>query len=504
MGVEVTADITDGVKGGTSEVPLSQKVGKGALWVVVTTICARAISLISNILLARLMVPIDFGLFALATTIIVFSQGTTQTGFESALIQKQDRPEVFLNTAWTFELIRYLVLFGIIFFSAPALAIFFNEPRAVSILRVISLTLIFQGLRNIGVVYFRKNFDFYKQFIMEIVPLVVYMSVVITLAFVLRNVWSMVIASFAASVTGCIVSYLIHPYRPRLDLNLERANSLFCFGKWILGTSILAMIRDQGTNMFTGRFLGVSALGLFNRADGFSTVIFQQITDVAWKIGYPTFSVLQSEPEKFRKALLHSVQLLTFVGLLSAGGLFILSEDFVHLFLTDKWISLVPLMQVLCVQSVLTFVNAPAFVAFQAHGRPEVGAKINLFGNILLLLLMYPLTKLLGIKGVAFALLLSSAIPSPVIWITAVRLVQGSFVEFFKPVLFSVLNAAMMITAISAIKVYLMCRVDLANFLVLVCVGIFSYAGMVFVFDKFCDYRMFGLLQQCYYGFKGK
>lgn len=501
-GVKGTTEIAGGVTIDT--VPLSKKVGKGALWVTVTTICARAISLLSNILLARLMVPIDFGLFALATTIIVFSQGTTQTGFESALIQKQDRPELFLNTAWTFELIRYFILFLIIFFGAPALAIFFNEPRAVSILRVISLTLIFQGLRNIGVVFFRKNFDFYKQFILEIVPLVVYLSVVIPLAFQLRNVWAMVIGTFAASLTTCLVSYLLHPYRPRLDLNLERAKSLFSFGKWILGTSILAMARDQGTNMFLGRFLGVSALGLFNRADGFSTAIFQQITDVVWKIGYPTFSVLQSDTVKFRKALLQSVQVLTFLGLSMTGGLFVLCQEFVHLFLTDKWLPLVPLMQILCVQSMFSFVNTPANVAFQAYGKPEVGTKINLFGNILLLLLVYPLASRWGVKGVVSALLLSSAIPSPVIWFAAIRLVQGSIVEFMKPVVISILNAAVMIVVITAVKDYVLKGIDLVNFFALIAAGIFSYIGMAFISDKFCNYRMFVLLRECYSGFRSK
>ncbi|RKY40645.1 MAG: hypothetical protein DRP76_01480 [Candidatus Omnitrophota bacterium] len=132
---------------------LSRKVSKGALWVTAANICARGLNVISAIILARLLAPEDFGLMAIAMAIITFSQQMTQTGFQSALIQKQDRPEDFLNTTWTFDLVKYLVLFLIIFLAAPLFATFFKKPRPVAILRIISLSLVFQGLRNIGVVY---------------------------------------------------------------------------------------------------------------------------------------------------------------------------------------------------------------------------------------------------------------------------------------------------------------------------------------------------------------
>ncbi|MFH1634925.1 MAG: lipopolysaccharide biosynthesis protein, partial [Chloroflexota bacterium] len=327
---------------------LSRKVSKGALWVTAASISARALNLVSAIILARLLAPEDFGLMAIAMAIIAFSQGTTQTGFESALIQKQEKPEDFLDTAWTFELARYLILFLIIFLAAPLFASFFKEPRAVAILRVISLSLVFQGLRNIGVVYFRKNLDFHKQFVLEIVPVMANICVVIPLAFSLRNVWALVWASLTTSFATCCISYVMHQYRPRLDFNIKRAKNLFNFGKWILGASIIVMIRDQGMTMFVGKFLGIPILGFFNRAGVFSTMIFQQISEIVWKVGYPAYSQLQQHPERFKQAYLKTLRLLTFIGIPMAGGLFVLSYDFVHLFLTDKWLPVVPLMQLLC------------------------------------------------------------------------------------------------------------------------------------------------------------
>ena len=314
---------------------LSRKVSKGALWVTAASICARGLNVISAIILARLLAPEDFGLMAIAMAIVAFSQGTTQTGFEAALIQKQERPDDFLNTAWTFELARYLILFFVIFLAAPLLASFFKEPRAVAILRVISLSLVFQGLRNIGVVYFRKNLDFHKQFVLEVVPVIAYISVVIPLAFSLRNVWALVWGSLTTGMATCLISYVMHPYKPRLDFSIKRARNLFNFGKWILGTSILVMIREQGMTMFVGKFLGIPILGFYNRAGAFSKTIFQQVSEVVWKVGYPAYSQLQIDPDRFKRAYLQTLQILTFVGIPMAGGLFVLSGDFVHLFLTN-------------------------------------------------------------------------------------------------------------------------------------------------------------------------
>ena len=475
---------------------LSKKVSKGALWVTAATICARGLNVISAIILARLLAPEDFGLMAIAMAIVAFSQGTTSTGFESALIQKQDRPEDFLNTAWTFELVRYLILFLIIFLAAPLLASFFNEPRAVAILRVISISLVFHGLRNIGVVYFRKNLDFKKQFVMEIVPLIAYMSVVIPLAFSLRNVWALVWGSLTTGMATCLISYVMHPYRPRPDFSIKRAGKLFNFGKWILGSSILVMIRQQGMTMFVGKFLGIPTLGFYNRAGAFSTMIFQQVSGVVWKVGYPAYSQLQLDPDRFKRVYLKTLQLLTFIGIPMAGGLFVLSGDFVHLFLTDKWLSIVPLMQILCLQAILNFINTPAGIAFQASGRPSIGTKISAIGVIILAITVYPLTARWGAPGAVASLFLSVLITSPIVWYMAIRVMRCTLGEFFKPVLISLINTGVMVCGILLIKNSISMQVGFAGVFGLIFVGMFIYGVMTFIFDKCANYGIYKLTRE--------
>jgi O-antigen/teichoic acid export membrane protein len=475
---------------------LSKKVSKGALWVTAATLCARGLNVASAIILARLLAPEDFGLMAIAMAIVVFSQGTTQTGFESALIQKQDRPEDFLDTAWTFELTRSLILFLITFLTAPLFASFFNEPRAVTILRVISLTLVFQGLRNIGVVYFRKNLDFKKQFFLEIVPLAANIFVVIPLAFSLRNVWALVWASLSASVATCLISYAMHPYRPRLDFNLNRAKILFKFGKWILSSSIIVMISEQGITMFVGKFLGIPILGFFNRAGVFSTMILQQVSEIVWKVGYPAYSQLQHHPERIKQAFLKTLQLLTFIGIPMAGGLFVLSYDFVHLFLSDKWLPVIPLMQILCLQAILNFINTPAGIAFQASGRPAIGVKIAMLGVIILAVTIYPLAANWGATGAVGSLFLSILLTSPISWFMAIKVMKCTWGEFMKPVAISMISTSIMAFAIIGIKEYMAVKIGFMEFGGLVFAGVIIYISATFLFDKLADYGMYGLIRE--------
>lgn len=475
---------------------LSRKVSKGALWVTAASICARGLNVISAIILARLLAPEDFGLMAIAMAIIAFSQGTTQTGFESALIQKQDRPEDFLNTAWTFELARYLILFFVIFLAAPLIAAFFNEPRAVAILRVISLSLVFQGLRNIGVVYFRKNLDFHKQFVLEIVPMMAYIIVVIPLAFSLRNVWALVWASLVTGMATCLISYIMHPYRPRLDFNIKKARNLFNFGKWILGSSIVVMVREQGMTMFVGKFLGIPILGFYNRAGAFSTMIFQQISGIVWKVGYPAYSQLQTDPIRFKNAYLKTLQLLTFIGIPMAGGLFVLSRDFVHLFLTDKWLPIVSLMQILCLQAIFNIINTPAGIAFQASGKPSIGTKISALGVIILVIIVYPLSSRWGAAGAVASLFLSVLLTSPIVWYMAIRVMRCTFGEFFKPILISLTNTGIMVSGIFLIKNSICMRIGFTGFFGLIFVGIVTYIAVACCFDRCLNYGSYRLIKK--------
>lgn len=483
---------------------LSHKVTKGTIWVTISAICRNGLGLVSSIILARLLLPSDFGLLAIATAIVYMMQGLTTTGFGSALIQKQEKPEDFLNTAWTFELVKYFILFLILFFLAPLFAIFFKEPAAVVVLRVISFSLIFQGLTNIGIIYFRKKLDFKKQFIFNIVPQIIYIIVVIPLAFILRNVWALVWANVVRGLTVCVISYIMHPYRPHLDFNINNAKELFNFGKWILGQSIIVIIRNQGITMFVGKFLGIPILGFYNRAEAFSTGLFQQLIQIIWQVGYPAYSQLQKVTVRLKRAYLLTLKLLTFFGFPMAGGLLIISWDFTHLFLTDKWIAIVPVVQVLCLSAMIGFITTPAGIMFQAVGRPSVGTKIATAGVIILAITIYSLSLKWGITGTAVSILLGTLITLPVHCYMAIKIVKCSVWEFIKPILLAIINTGIMMSAVFWVKNYLFVKIGFVEIFSLVIGGAIFYFAVAYLFDRYFSYGIYKLIRERIIALKNK
>jgi len=475
---------------------LSHKVSRGGIWVSAARVSDKVLKSISAIVLARLLTPFDFGLVAIAMTIMSFTQTFTQPGFESALIQKQEHPRDYLNTAWTFGLLRAVLLYGLVFVLAPLFASFFNEPKVISILRVIALSFILQSLRNIGIIYFRKNLDFGKLFVLQASSTLAYVIVVIPMAFLLKNAWALVLGSLASGVVGCLLSYVLHPYRPRLEFNLVKAKELFNFGRWILGTGVLAMLRTAGIDAFIGRFLGVPILGFYNRSQAFSNKLFTDLNGIMWQVGYPAYSKLQNRSSQLREAYIKTLQLVTFVGMPMAGGIFVLSKEFTHIFLTDKWLPIVPVMQVLCLLAVITLLNAPSGMLFQAVGKPAIGTKISLASIILLAGLIYPLASRWGLRGVAIALLLSTLFVAPITSYMAIKIAKCRVREYLKTILFPLINTSIMVLLVWVAKMHAIDGVGISGFVLLVGIGIVTYLLIAYSFYKYLNYGVFATIKQ--------
>jgi len=215
---------------------LSQRVVHAGFWAFALRITDRLFGLARTIVLARVLSPNDFGLFGISLLALSALNTFSQTGFQAALVQKKGNIKPYLDTAWTVQVIRGFVLAGILFGIAPYVASFFGEPMAAPLLRVLGLSAVFQGLTNIGVVYFQKELEFHKRFIYMFSGTLADLGVAIPAALILRNAWALVFGLLAGNLVRMTVSYFIHPYRPRVWLDGPKVKELYTFGKWILGS----------------------------------------------------------------------------------------------------------------------------------------------------------------------------------------------------------------------------------------------------------------------------
>lgn len=242
---------------------LSKQAFNSGKWMFSLRFLDKGLRTIRKIILARLLAPNDFGLFGIALLMMSSMEAFTKTGFDAALIHNQKNIDDYLDTAWIIQVIRGLILASILFIFAPVIADFFDEKLAIPILKVLSLAEIFKSLKSIGVVLFQKELDFKKRFIYKLSGTFFDLLIGIPAAFILRNVWALVIGILVGHFVRFIVSFILHPFRPKLNFDLNKAKEMFEFGKWQLAASIITFTALHLDDLTVGRLLGAGALGFF-------------------------------------------------------------------------------------------------------------------------------------------------------------------------------------------------------------------------------------------------
>ena len=474
---------------------LSQRVVKSGLWAFALRAVNRAFSFVRLIILARVLAPDDFGLMGIALLTMATLDTFSQTGFQAALIQKKDDIKSYLDAAWTVLILRGSILFAILYIIAPFAAHFFDAKEAEVIIRVISLSFLIQAFTNIGVIYFEKELEFNKFFIYSFVGTLSDFVVAVSAALILKNVWALVFGSLAGSTAMCITSYFIHPYRPKFDFHLGKAKELFGFGKWILGSSILIFLLTQGDDIFVGKLLGTTALGLYQLAYRISNMPATEITHVISQVTFPAYSKLQDNIEKLREAYLRVLQVTAFLSFPLAGLIFVLAPDFTRIFLGEKWMPMVPAMQVLAIFGAIRAFGATTGPIFQGVGKPNILTKLAAIQLVMLIVIIYPLTNKFGILGTAIAVVIPNLITQIIAGIQVLNIIECDKADFIKLLLLPLIYTSMMISVLF-IFIYYKNIINISVFLAMVLLGAVSYLVISYLFGKKLNYDAIGILSQ--------
>lgn len=487
---------------------LYQRTVRSGVWVFALRITERGLSIVRLIVLARILSPNDFGLMGIALLAMSVLETFSQTGFAQALIQRKEKTEEYLDVAWTFMLLRNLALFAILFLGAPYIATFFEAPKATPIMRVIGLSLLFGGtggiggLANIGILYFQKELEFNKQFIYGIAGALADFVVAVSVALIYKSVWALVFGLLAGNIVRFFMSYLIHPYRPHLNFDFDKAHELFGFGKWILGSSILVFLATQGDDIFVGKLLGTTLLGFYQMAYRISNAPATEITHVISQVTFPAYSKLQDNPEGLRKAYLKTLQLTAFISIPLAGGIFILAPEFTKIFLGEEWLPMVPAMQLLVLAGLIRSIMATTGPIFQAVGKPKIDTRWQIVRLIVLAALIYPMTIRWGISGASIAVCLSTLVSTIGVSFMVIKITKCEIRNFVKVTSLPLISGAITVVAVFALKVGIN-AIDIWTFLLFTLVAVFIYLAITYFQDKFLHYGAWVLLKKSLTLFRG-
>jgi len=399
---------TESLVDSTSKESLTTRVVKGAGWVFLGKVAGRGMQMLKLIILARLLAPEDFGLFGIVMLALAILETFTQTGFDTALIQRKGDIGEYLDTAWTVQVIRRLILAAVLFSGAPLVGWFFNEARAVPLMRLMSLSVALSGFVNIGIVYFQKELQFHRQVAYNVLSEVVGLTVGIVLAYRLRNVWALVWAGVAAAGARSVLSYVLHPYRPRPKLDPTHARQLFRFGRWVLGSSVMIYAGMYLDNLMVGKLLGTAALGFYAMAYRLSLLPLEETTYAVSGVLLPGYAKVQNDRRRLQRVYERAVALTGLLSVPACLGMVLLARPTVRLVLGEQWLPVVLPIQLLAFAQLIKSVASTGSSFFLGSGRHQYEFYAQVARVIGLVACIVPAILLFGLEGAALAVVVSA------------------------------------------------------------------------------------------------
>lgn len=426
---------------------IQQRMAGGIVWMVFARLVDRGIGVVSTLILARLLVPEDFGLVAMATAIGAVLDLLGAFNFDLALIQNKEASRSHYDTVWTFN-----VLFGLfcgVTLAALAIpaSIFYREPRLEIVMYVLALPYAISGFSNIGVVNFRKDLHFRDEFKFIIWRRVVTFCVTVGCAFWLRSYWALIIGMIVGRLASVAISFQMSRYRPSVTLVAWR--ELFHFSKWLFINNSLYFLLHSGPNFVIGRMNGALGLGVYSVAYEISNLPSSELVAPINRATFPGFAKMVDSDE-IAYSYLKLLGMITLLILPIGVGIAAVAEPLVLTALGPKWTDAIELIQLLAVYGAIAATQTNNGVIWMAVGRP----RDLTYSTLLFLSILFPaLYVFLGsheVLGAGYAYLIAQSAITPVaLWNTG-RLVGIRWAMFASVVWRPLAGVALMYWAVTA------------------------------------------------------
>ena len=426
---------------------IGKSVATGALWMIALKVIERSIGVISTTILARLLIPADFGLVAMAMALFAILELSGQFGFDHAILRKQDATRSQLDTAWTLTICHGLLSGLVLALLAAPAAQFFNEPRLEHIVHVLAVIAVVQSFENIGIMLFRKDLKFRKDFNFFLAKKLIAFACTVSLAFAFKSYWALVGGILASRTAGVILSYVVHPYRPRLSFSATR--ELLGFSKWVLLTGILGYFRTRGPDFILGRLAGAGSVGVFRVANELATLPTTELMFPIARAAYPGYAKVAHDRDALKQAYLAVQGSIIMLTLPAGVGIVMLADPFVKALLGFNWLEAIPLIQILGLYGALRVFQTTNNAIFNVLGKPYWNTSLM----VLELLSVLPLLGWLiysghAIESAAWSYVVGSAIVVPCAVILISRVLRLSFRDRLRITWRPVLGAALMALAL--------------------------------------------------------
>jgi O-antigen/teichoic acid export membrane protein len=462
---------------------LRQSVIFGIIWKFFERIGAQAVTFIVSIVLARLLSPSDYGTIALVTVFITIANVFVDNSFGNALIQKKDADNVDFSSVFFFNIGFSLVLFILIYNTAPYVAIFYEMDKLSSVLRVLALSLPFAGINSVQYAYVSRHMIFKKFFFSTLGGTISSAFVGIILAYNGFGVWALVAQYLTNRIINTLLLWYIITWRPEWKFSFRKMKALFNFGSNILISSLLSTTYNELRNLIIGKLYTSADLGYYSKGKQFPQLLVNNINSSISQVIFPAISRHQDDTAMVKIMTRRAIKTSTYIMCPMLIGLAVIARPLIELLLTEKWLPCVPYLQIVCLYFVLMPSQTANLAAIKAVGRSDIFLKLEIIkrtiGLIILLLVMRH-----GVFAIAASAVITTLIASFVNAYPNRKLIEYKYKEQILDMLPSI-----GISAIMGVVIYtlgnLFVELNFSNITIIftqVITGVATYVGISFLF----------------------
>jgi len=455
---------------------INQRMGVGIIWMITARLTDRAIGMVSTLLLARMLVPSDFGLVAMATAIGGMLDVFGAFSFDLALIQKRDADRSHYDTVWTLNVI-FSVFCGIamLALALPA-ARFYHEPRLSAVMCVLALIYGMNALNNVGVVNFRKELQFRQEFIFIFARRVVTFAITIGSAVMLHSYWALLMGMCVGRAVSVWMSYHMNAYRPRLSLAAWR--ELFHFSKWMLLNNGLGFLRHDGCTFFIGRSFGAAGLGVYSVSYEISNLPSTELVAPINRVTFSGFSQM-ADAQLIAASYFRLMGIITLLILPVGIGIAAVSEPLVRAMLGERWLDGVPLIAILAISGAINATQTNNSSVWLALGRPHEVAIVQTCYLAILFPALYFFMGHYGVVGAGYAYLTAQLVDVVLEMSATKRLLHFAWSEVARTVWRPIVGVAVMYLAVGRFDPLVAALAPLARLLLDSGAGALAYVATV-------------------------
>ncbi|WP_108868957.1 lipopolysaccharide biosynthesis protein [Aquimarina aquimarini] len=365
---------------------LKSKAANGVIWSGIDKSSTMLIQFVFGIILARLLLPEDFGLVGMITIFITISQAIVESGFSRALIQKKDANQIDYSTTFFFNFLISIVVYAILYFTAPFIANFYNEPILIDLVKVVGLNVIISSAAIVHRTILIKQINFKTQAIVNITAGLTGVAVGISCALSGLGVWSLVLQYLSRNFMTSLLFWVMNSWKPSFVFSIQALKQLFDFGSKILATTLLYAAFQNIYLVVIGKIYKSEELGYYTRATLFKQIPATLVTTIIQNVSFPILVDVIDDNEQVKKVMRRSVKLTAFLLFPMIISLIVFAHPLVLILLTEKWLPTVILLQILTIGVIFFPINAINTNLLNARGRSDLFLKLEIINNTITIL----------------------------------------------------------------------------------------------------------------------